>query len=650
MSVVWQPSEKYVERANVTRFMRAHGIETVTQLVRRSRDDFAWFWDALVQDLGIEFLHPYERVVDTSRGIEWARWFVGGKINLVHNCVDRWAAQMPNSPALVWEGEDGDIKRLTYGEVHQLVNQITHGLKHLGIRTGDTVGIFMPLVPEAAATIYACAKLGAIAVPIFSGFEPDAVAARLNHARSKLLITADGFLRRGRLIPMKEIADQAIAQVPTVRAVVVWPRLHRTDMRWDPSRDIAWDEAFTGHPDDVASEPLDADHPALLCYTSGTTGRPKGAVLTHGGLSVTFAREAAYYLDVHRGETFSWITDLGWIVGPLLIIGGMSMGSVVFLYDGFPAYPHVGRLWDMIDRHGINIVGVSPSLIRGLLSADSNSVHRHDLSSLRIIGVTGEPWTQGPWMWLFSEIGRRRCPLINISGGTEVGGAFLGTLPITPLKPCSLGLPALGMDVDIFDPHGRPVLPGQVGELVCKNPWPGMTRGLWRDPDRYLETYWRRWPGVWEHGDWASQDEDGFWYIHGRSDDTLNIAGKRLGPAEIEGALSENPIVREAAAVGMPHEIKGEVIWCFVILRSGAVATDQLATGIADLVGARVSKAFRPERVVFVEDLPRTRSAKILRRVVRAIALGKDPGDISSLENPDSIGTIRDAVNLLGPG
>jgi acetyl-CoA synthetase len=637
VAIVWRPSDEYVERANITRFMRAHGIETYEDLVRRSVEDIAWFWDAVVQDLGIEFFRPYSQVLDTSRGVEWSTWFGGGSVNLAHDCVDRWAERTPDAIAVIWEGEEGGVRRVTYRELRELSDRLANGLDSLGIGEGDAVGIFLPMSPEAVVAVMACSKLGAVWLPIFSGFGADAIATRLSDAGAKVLMTADGFPRRGKVVPMKEVADEALAAAPTVEHLLVWSRLAREDLPWTQGRDVRWDDLLASQPPRFETRELDAEHPLFIAYTSGTTGKPKGAVHVHGGFLVKIAEEVAYQVDVHPGEILFWFADLGWIMGPWEIVGATALGATVFLNDGAPYVPGPDRIWDMIERHGVTTLGVSPTLIRALIPAGEEEVRRHDLSSLRILASTGEPWNPEPYRWFSEVVGGGRLPIINISGGTEIGACFLSPLPITELKPCTLRGPALGMDVDVFGPDGTPVEPGAVGELVCRQPWPAMTRGIHGDPERYLETYWRRFPGVWTHGDWASIDEEGFWFLHGRSDDTLSIAGKRLGPAEVESVLAGHRSVAESAAVGIPHEVKGETIWCFVVLRAEAAPTDELATELADLVAAHLGKAFRPSRVVFVPELPKTRSAKIVRRAIRAMVTGEDPGDLSSLENPSAL-------------
>jgi acetyl-CoA synthetase len=640
VTIVWKPTEEDVERANVTRFMRAHGIESYEELVKRSQDDIEWFWDAVVQDLGIEFSKPYERVLDDSRGIEWTTWFGGGEINLAHNCVDRWARRTPDAVAILWEGEDGAVRTVTYAELRRMADGLANQLEENGIRQGDAVGIFMPMVPEACAGMFACAKLGAIFIPIFSGYAADAVATRLQDANARALITADGFYRRGQVVPMKQIADEAVAASLSVQRVIVWRRFDDADIPWDPSRDVEW-------PKDAPpfeTVPLDPETPLMLAYTSGTTGRPKGSVHVHGGFLVKIAEEVAYQTDVRPGDILFWVTDLGWIMGPWEVVGATALGATVFLYEGAPNHPAPDRIWDMVERHRVTTLGVSPTLIRALIPAGDEHVRKHDLSSLRIIGSTGEPWNPEPYLWTLRNVGGGRCPIINISGGTEVGACFLSPLPITELKACTLRGPALGMDVDVWGPDGAPVPPGEVGELVCKKPWPAMTRAVWGDPERYLDAYWRRFPGVWVHGDWASIDEDGFWFLHGRSDDTMNVAGKRLGPAEVESALIDHSAVAESAAIGVPHEVKGETIWCFVVTKPGYERDDALAAELAATVARHLGKSFTPERIVFVDELPKTRSAKIVRRALRATVLQEDPGDLSSLEDPSTLERIRSAL------
>jgi acetyl-CoA synthetase len=624
--IVWKPSAEALERANVVRLMRRHGFEGYWELQRRSQEDPDWFWPAAIEDLGLEFSQPWDRVADLSKGPEWATWFVGGKLNLAWNCVHRWAERRPTDVGAVFAGEDGERREWTFGELSRAVTRLAEGLTALGVEPGDRVAIYMPMCPEVAVASHACAHIGAVQVPIFSGFAAPAVAQRLHDSEAKVIVTADRSLRRAKWLDMRTTAEEAAKEAPSVEHVVTWSR-----------SDGSWDGAELG-PGTLPPLEVDSEHPYLLTYTSGTTGRPKGVVHVQGGFLVSITREVAYQADGHEDDVILFATDMGWIMGPWTVVGGGALGCRLIFSEGAPDQP-TDRLWRLIERERATILGCSPTLIRALLPHGDPEA---DLSSLRTIVTTGEPWNPDPYGWLFEQVGGGRCPIINCSGGTEVGACFLSPTPAIPIKTCSLGGPALGMAMDVVDAEGRSLVgTGDVGELVCRKPFPGMTRGFWRDPERYLDTYWRRLPGVWVHGDWASVDEDGYWFLHGRSDDTLNIAGKRIGPAEIESAVVAHPSVSEAAAVGVPHEVKGEVAWVFCVLKPGQDPGDGLASEVADCAARELGKAFKPERVVFVSALPKTRSAKIVRRAVRAALLGQDPGDLSSVENPEALDEVE---------
>jgi acetyl-CoA synthetase len=639
---VWEPSADHIENANVTRLMRKHGIDDFHDLVRRSQEDIEWFWQAAIDDVGIEFFEPFSQMLDVADGIQFPRWFVGGKINLTYNCVDRWAVSRGDAPAIVWEGEDAAVRTVTYSMLAKAVNKVANGLVALGVEPGDRIGVYLPMIPEAVIAMYAIAKIGAIYMPIFSGFGAPAVATRLNDAEAKVLFTADGFWRRGTRVPMKETADEAVAESPTIEKVIVAKRFADEETPMG-NRDVFWSEVFRDQSGELDSPHLDPETPFMIAYTSGTTGKPKGSVHVHGGFLVKIAQEVAYQLDVKTDDLLYWVTDMGWIMGPLEMIGGHASGAAVFMYEGAPNHPAPDRLWSMIERHRVNILGISPTLVRALMPAGAEEVTKHDLSSLRILGSTGEPWNPEPYSWFSEVVGGGRIPIMNLSGGTEIGACFLGQSPVIPTKNSSLGTASLGMAMDVFDQDGKPVR-GSVGELVCTKPWPAMTRGFWKNKQRYLDTYWSRWPDVWVHGDWASIDEDGFWFLHGRSDDTLNIAGKRIGPAEFESAAVEHPAVVECAAVGVPHSVKGETVWCFCILKPGVDPTEELRKDIKGVIASELGKAFAPEQVRFVEELPKTRSAKILRRAIRAKVLGEDLGDLSSLENPSALEGIEKSL------
>jgi acetyl-CoA synthetase len=640
-AIMWRPDPAHVAAANVTRLAQRAGATDVEDLCRRAPRDPEWFWDAVVRDLEIVFDQPYEHVREDAEHPADTRWFVGGTLNLATTCVDRQADADPRRVALLWEAESGQRRELTRGELRIQVDAAARALRALGVETLDRVGLFLPLAPEAVIAFYACAKLGAIAVPIFSGFAAEAVATRLLDGGVRFLVTADVAQRAGRAVNMKQIADQAAAQADTIERMLVVRRAPGApEVPWSPGRDVGWEEAVVPSESPLVGASLPPDHPLLLIYTSGSTGKPKGAVLTHAGVGVMIGRDAAYHLDLKPSDTLCWITDLGWIMGTWAIVAAGTTGARLCLCEGAATSPSPDRLWRLVERDGITALGVSPSLVRALMSKGVEPPHER-LAGLRMLGATGEPMNPEAYRWLATEVGQDRLPIINISGGTEVGGALLAPLPTQALSSCSLGGPALGMDVAVLDDAGAEVAPGVVGELAVRSPWPGMTRGLWNDRERFLETYWSRWDGVWVHGDWARVAPDGQWYLHGRSDDTLNIAGQRIGPSEVEGALIDTGLVADAAAVGIPHALKGEGIWAFVVPAPGQ-SPDPVA--LADAVGARVGKPFRPERFVHVADLPRTRTGKILRRVIRSIVLEKDPGDLSSLEDPASIQAIKDGL------
>lgn len=641
--IVWRPTPECVANSNLRRFMDAHGIASLDELQRRSTSDIAWFWNAVMRDLGIQFHKPYSEIVDLSRGIAWPRWCVGGGMNIVHNCLDKYAGTPTDKRvALRWEGEEGAVRTLTYAELRCEVNRAANALRSLGLGKGDVIGVFMPMTPECVAAMLAIIKIGAIFLPLFSGFGAQAIVSRLADADAKAIFAADGMMRRGKIVPMKPVADAAAAQIPTLRHMIV---LKRTgcNVDWNPARDHWWHELISRQPPDAETERTSAEDVLMLIYTSGTTGRPKGAVHTHCGFPIKAAQDISHGLDLHADETLFWVTDMGWMMGPWLVFGTLLLGATMMIYDGAPDYPAPDRLWALVERHRVTSLGISPTLIRALIRHGDAPVRAHDLSSLRKFASTGEPWNPAPWMWLFQNVGGGTRPILNYSGGTEISGGILSGNVLTPLKPCAFSGPLPGMDADVVNERGESVR-GEVGELVIRQPWIGMTRGFWRDPDRYLAAYWSRFPDVWVHGDWAAIDDDGLWFILGRSDDTIKIAGKRVGPAEVESALVSHEAVSEAAAIGVPDELKGEALVCFCVLKPGHEPDDALRGELISIVASALGKPLAPREVHFVRDLPKTRNAKIMRRVIRAGYLALDPGDVSSLENPAAVEEIRRAT------
>ncbi len=638
--IVWRPTPEYVENSLLKRFMNKHGIETWDELWKKSVDDIEWFWAAVLEDLDIQFYKPCEKIVDLSKGYPWAQWCVGGEMNIVHNCLDKWiGTPKQNQVALRWEGEEGKVELLSYGDLYRAVNKVANGLRAIGLGKGDAVGLFMPMTPEIAIALLAIAKIGGVILPLFSGYGAGAVATRLADAGAKALFTSDAAYRRGKVVPMKPVADEAVAQVPSIEHVIVHRRVGLKGIPWTEGRDVWWNDLIKGQSAHAETERTSAEDVLMIIYTSGTTGKPKGAVHTHCGFPVKAAQDMAHGLDLHEEDTLYWMTDMGWMMGPWEVFGTLILGSTMVVYDGAPDYPDVDRVWALVERHGITALGVSPTLIRALMRFGEEPIRKHDLSSLRLAGSTGEPWNPEPWLWFFENVLEGRKPIINYSGGTEISGGIVMGNVMKPLKPCAFSGPLPGMDADVVDDNGNPVR-NQVGELVIRKPWIGMTRGFWKDPDRYIKTYWSRFPNVWVHGDWAAIDEDGLWYILGRSDDVIKVAGKRLGPAEAESAVVAHPDVVEAAAVGIPDPVKGQALALFCVLRPGVEPSENLRRELHDMVVRALGKPLAPKAIEFVPDLPKTRNAKVMRRIIRAAYLGEPTGDTSALLNPEAVDEI----------
>jgi acetyl-CoA synthetase len=643
--IVWRPSREHIQHARLTDFMRTHEIEDFSSLMEQSTRDVPWFTDAVLKYLDIQFYQPYSNVLDLSGGIQFPGWCVGGKMNIVHNCVDKYVAtesqSLSDSVAVLWEGEEGNTRALTYEQLFREVNKTANALRSLGLGRGDAIGIFMPMTPEIVIALLAIAKIGGIILPLFSGYGAGAIVSRMNDAEAKALFAVDGAYRRGKPVEMKSVADEAAAQIPTLQHMVVLKRTNQ-NVKMTAGRDHWWHELVDPQPDSAETEITSAEDPLMIIYTSGTTGKPKGALHTHCGFPVKAAQDMAFGTDVHAGDVIYWMTDMGWMMGPWLVFGSLLLGATMFLYDGAPDFPGPDRLWSLVARHKVNQMGVSPTLIRSLIPHGEGHFRKHDLSSLRCFASTGEPWNPDPWMWLFEKVGLGRLPIINYSGGTEISGGIVMGNPLMPLKPCAFSAPCPGMAADVVDENGNPIR-NAVGELVIKAPWIGMTRGFWKDRQRYFDAYWSRWENIWVHGDFAAIDHDGLWYILGRSDDTIKIAGKRLGPAEVESILVRHESVVEAAAIGVPHEVKGSELVLFAVLKPGVEGSEALRRGLGDMVIAEMGKPLAPKSILFVSDLPKTRNAKVMRRMIRAAFLGMDLGDTSSLVNPGAVDEIRKA-------
>lgn len=640
--VAWRPDPADADAARLTGFLRWTGEPTLDALQARAVTDPGWFWGAAADDIAVAWTRRPRTILDASGGPAWARWWIGGTFDWSWAAVEPRAAREPAGIALTWEGEDGAVRELTNAGLAAAVGAASRQLAGLGVGRGDRVGILLPMLPETVVAVLAVSRLGGIFTPIFSGYAAPAIATRLVDCEASVLITADGFLRRGSWVDLKSVADAAVAAAPSVERVLVVRRAgDRVATHWTDGRDVWWEVGEPG-PERVPVDAPDTDPetPYMIIYTSGTTGRPKGAVHVHGGFPLKAAQDLAHTFDLTERETLFWFTDLGWMMGPWAIAGSLLLGARLVLYEGAPDFPGPDRLWSLVARHRVTHLGLSPTVIRALMAHGEEPVRAHDRSSLRVLGSTGEPWNPEPWWWFFREVGEGRCPIVNYSGGTEVAGGIVGGNVVGPIKPASFSGPCIGTAADVVDDAGTPVR-GRVGELVIRAPLPGMTRGFWNDRERYEEAYWRRWPGLWAHGDWASVDADGFWYIHGRSDDTLKVAGKRVGPAEVESAAVSHPAVLEAAAVGVPHDIKGEAIVVLCVLRPGETDDEALRASVAQRIADELGKPLRPEAVAVVRALPKTRSGKVMRRVIRAAWLDQDPGDLSALDDPAAVDAIR---------
>lgn len=730
--IAWTPTPDVIDRARLTQFMKQVGVSTWEELYEFSISDVEKFTEEVLKFLDIKFDPPYEKLLDVSGGVEFPRWFAvegtertkgtqvtedsgdfkepvesadptnsvksletlpslsslgSAGLNITTMCLDRWQTdEMKDQPAVIWEGEDGSTSQLTYAELLLKVEIVASRLRTYGFKKGDAIGIHLPMMVETVVALLAINRIGAIAVPVFSGYGVDAISSRLNAVKAKGLFTCDGFPRRGKPFNAVDVAREAVQRCQTIDAqagkhVFVISRLSEPNEVIGDGfvyYDLVFD--YLSYENLSRPEPTAAEDPLIILYTSGTTGKPKGIAHTHASFPIKAAQDMAFGTDVGKGTRICWYTDIGWMMGPWLIYGALINGATICLYDGAPDYPTPDRMWEFCAKHKIEVLGISPTLIRSLASSDEKTANsrqpsaisdssenpadssqliadsysskkavyeKHDLSSLRIFASTGEPWNPAPWWWLFEKVGNSKLPIINYSGGTEIAGGILMGNPLLPIKPCSFPAPCPGMDVDILDEEGNSVPNGTVGELVIKQPWIGMARGFWQEKERYLETYWSRFKNIWVHGDWAMRDADGHWFILGRSDDTLKVAGKRVGPAEVESLLVAHPLVTEAAVIGVPDEIKGTAMVAFVVLGTPASTLADAAKmaefqqELKTLVAKDMGKPLAPSKIHFVTALPKTRNAKVMRRVIRSAYLGEDPGDLSALENPNAVEEIH---------
>lgn len=625
---VWRPSADDLERSKLAKAIERWGFEDLADFHRASVENPEWFWPAAAEDLGVDFQGKLVQVCNEDKGKPFPSWFEGQTFNVVWSCIERHAAKAhtANKPALVYEGDFGQHRAVSYAELKREVDLIASALCGLGVGKGDRVALFTPPIPEAVAVAFGCAKIGAIMVPAFSGYGSDALASRIQASQATVLVTVDGTTRRGKTVPMKAIADGAAAVCPSLRHMLV-VRSSGESVNLQEGRDHWWEALPSLGVGEVETEALDPNDPLFILYTSGTTGSPKGIVHSHVGFQLKAAVDLGYAFDIQEDDIVAWTADMGWMLAPLLMLGALHLGATLVLVEGVPDYPEEDRLWHIVERNQATLLGIAATAARGLRTKLAGGRPDVDLSTLRAFASTGEAWDAPTWHWLFETVGQSRLPILNYSGGTEIGGGILSGYTIAPHAPAAFCGPLPGLDVDVFDPEGH--VTGDIGELVVLNTWPGMAHSFWNDDQRFLDTYWSRWENIWVHGDLASVDKDGYWHIHGRSDDTLKIGGRRIGPAEIESALVSQAGVAEAGVIGVPDEMKGHIGVAFVVAAPGvSLSEGELTRAMVTAVG----KGMTPSRIHIVASLPKTKNGKIIRRAIRARYLGEPVGDMSSLD------------------
>ncbi len=634
-SRVFPPAAEFSRQAHIK------SLDEYRSLYRRSIEQPEEFWGEQAEAL--VWRRRWQSVLDWKA--PWAKWFVGGTLNLTESCLDRHVRTWrKNKAAIIWEGEPGDIRVLTYQQLLAEVSKFANVLRSLGVETGDRVGIYMPMIPETAVAMLACARLGATHSVVFGGFSAEALRDRMNDAQAKVVVTADGGWRRGSVVALKANVDAALEGVPTVKSVVVVRRTGQ-DIPMREGRDVFWHEAMAGASVSFEAVPVDSEHPLFILYTSGTTGKPKGVVHSTAGYLLQSTLTMKYVFDIKDEDTFWCTADIGWVTGHSYVVyGPLSSGATTLMYEGAPNAPGFDRFWSIIERHRVNVFYTAPTAIRAFIKWGDEHPGKHDLTSLRLLGTVGEPINPEAWMWYSRVIGGSRCPIVDTWWQTETGAIMITPLPgATPTKPGSGTLPFFGVVPEVVDKDGKPAPPGAGGYLVIKKPWPSMLRTVYRDPDRYVEQYWRRYPGLYFTGDGARRDADGYFWIMGRVDDVINVAGHRLGTMEVESALVSHPKVAEAAVVGKPDELKGQALCCFVTLASGNPPSDALKRELKEHVVREIGAIARPDDVRFTDALPKTRSGKIMRRLLRDIAAGKETvGDTTTLEDYSVLARLRE--------
>jgi len=616
--------------------MKKHNITSLDELSIKSKNNLEWFWESVDKDIGIIWDEPYTKTLDMSNGIAWSKWFVNGKTNIYKSSVEKFAKQTPNKIAYHFISENGIETKLSYFELDSKVSKLANGLKSLGIKKGDIIAIYLPMIEEVIVSILAAAKIGAIQTIIFSGYSSESLQIRLQDCHAKILLTSDGFNRKGKSVSQKTTIESAIIDTDIEKIIMV---SYMGIDQYKKSKKIQfYDELISTQSDSCDTEIMDSEDPLFILYTSGTTGKPKGVIHTHGGFSVFAGHQASYLVDIHQNDTLFWPADVGWITGLVWnVYGLLIMGASAIIYDGALDYPTEDRIWQILSKHKATIFGISPTAVRLFKKNNAQPLKKYSLDKLRNIPTTGEPLDEDSWWWLFEKVGNKKIPIMNLSGGTEIGGAMLSVFPGMKLKPSTVGIPVPGMNLDIVDDDGNSVREKN-GYLVIKSPWPAMTRGLLHDDDRYIKTYWSRFENIWFHGDYVFADSDNLWYMHGRTDDVINVSGHRMSTSEIEHIVISHKKISDAASISIPDAITGEAIVVFFVADKKKYTN--LEFEVIEHISNRIGKIAKPKHVFQLSDLPKTSTGKIMRRLLKTKLMGEELGDLSSLENPDILEEI----------
>ncbi|MCV0409889.1 MAG: AMP-binding protein [Nitrosopumilus sp.] len=632
------PTEKQIRESNIFQFMKKHNISSLDDLSHKAKDNLEWYWESVDKDIGIVWDEPYTKTLDMSKGIAWSKWFVGGKTNIYKSSVEKFAKSNPQKIAYYFESEDGRTSKITYSELDSKVSKLANALKSFGIKKGDVIAIYLPMIEEAILAILAASKIGAVQTTIFSGYSSQSLHVRLQDCKAKILFVSDGFHRKGKPISQKQIMENAVKNTSVEKIIVV--SYKGIDKYIESENTISFKKIVSDKTDLCDTMVMDSEDPLFILYTSGTTGNPKGVIHSHGGFSVFAGHQSAYLIDTHENDILFWPADIGWITGLVWnVYGLLIMGASAVIYDGALDFPTSDRIWKMMSDYNATIFGISPTAVRLFKKNNVEPLKSHSLDKIKNIPTTGEPLDEDSWWWLFEKVGNKKIPIMNLSGGTEIGGAMLSVFPGMKLKPSSVGIPVPGMDIDVFDDDGNSVK-GENGYLVIKSPWPAMTRGLLNDDVKYLETYWSRFENIWFHGDYVYVDEDNLWYMRGRTDDVINVSGHRMSTVEIEHTVISHDNISDAASIAIPDELTGEAIVVFVV--TDKTPNIDFESEISNYISEKIGKVAKPKYIFRLTELPKTRTGKIMRRLLKSKLLGKELGDLSSLENPHVLDEIRE--------